>query len=273
MTAYRNPMLLTSLIVLVLGASIASAAEPAKSADERIAKVKADLKSADVGVRQSAIGSLIHSDISPKMLAEMRAALDDRDGAVRSTAATAVGNLGAEAVPAVPQLIAQLKSDAHKEARETAARALGRIGKATPAEKRLVAPLRAATQEDADPVTRVVAHGALAMLDVELEKQIGSLRKYLHDEEGLVRMKASHALGMIGLPAKAAAPEIVEVLNRETDHHRIGYVARALGSTGDPASLPALQAALEKETDPGAQGEMRGAISRLKTLAAENAKP
>ena len=273
MTFHRNSTILASVLVLALGAAFASAADPAKSADERIAKVRADLKNADVAVRQAAIGSLIHSDISPKLLAEMRATLDDKDGPVRSTAATAIGNLGAEAVPAVPQLIAQLKSDSHKEARETAARALGRIGKAAPDEKRLVAPLRVATQEDADPVTRVVAHGALAMLNVELEMQIGSLRKYLHDDEALVRMKASHALGMIGLPAKAAAPEIVEVLKRETDHHRIGYVARALGNTGDPASLPELQAALEKETDPGAQGEMRGAISRLKTLAAEKTKP
>lgn len=136
-----------------------------------------------------------------------------------------------------------------------------------------MAPLRTATQEDADPVTRVVAHGALAMLNVELEKQIVALRKYLHDEAALVRMKASHALGMIGLPAKAAAPEIVDVLKRETDPHRRGYVARALGNTGDPASLPVLQAALEKETDAGAQGEMRGAVSRLKALAAKNAQP
>ncbi|MBC7819849.1 MAG: HEAT repeat domain-containing protein [Planctomycetaceae bacterium] len=272
MTVHRISTFLAALLTLVCGAAFAAAADPAKSADERIAKVKADLKSEDTTVRQSAIGSLIHSDISPKLLAEMRVTLDDRDGAVRSTAATAIGNLGAEAVPAVPQLVVQLKSDSFKEARETAARALGRIGKAAPEEKRLVAPLHTATQEDADPVTRVVAHGALAMMNIELEKQISSLRKYLHDEAALVRMKSSHALGMIGLPAKAAAPEIVEVLKRETDPHRRGYVARALGNTGDPASLPVLQTALEKETDPGAQGEMRGAISRLKTLATEKPK-
>ena len=44
-------------------------------------------------------------------------------------------------------------------------------------------------------------------------------------------------------------------------------MARALGNTGDPASLPALLAALEQETDSGAKGEMQGAINRLKTLA------
>jgi HEAT repeat protein len=201
------------------------------------------------------------------MLTEMRAALDDRDGAIRSTAATAIGNLGAAAVPAVPQLISQLKGDSSKEARETAARALGRIGKVTPDEKSLIDPLREASKDDADPVTRVVALGALAMIEVDVAQQIASLRKFLHHDQALVRMKAAHALGMLGKAAKEAAPEIVNVLKLETDHHRRGYVARALGNTGDPASLPALEAALEKETDPGAQGEMRGAIARLKALA------
>jgi len=93
--------------------------------------------------------------------------------------------------------------------------------------------------------------------------QVAALRKFLSHDEPLVRMKASHALGMIGLAAKAAAPEIVIVLEKETDGHRRGYIARALGNTGDPNSLPVLKKALEKETDPAAQGEMRGAIQKL----------
>lgn len=264
-----TPVAVMSLILFgwnALTVRSADAADPAASAEERIIKVRADLKSSDSAVRKTAIGSLVHSDISSKMLAEMRTALDDRDGEVRSVAATATGNLGAAAIPAVPQLITQLKTDPVKEARETAARALGRIGKADPDEKQLIGPLTAAAKDDADPVTRVVAHGALAMLEVEPAEQIVSLRKYLHHEEALVRMKAAHALGMLGAPAKGAAPEIVDVLKRETDSHRRGYVARALGSTGDPASLPALLAALEQETDAGAKGEMQGAINRLKVL-------
>ncbi len=272
-TRFLSALSAVLFAVVSLATTSADAAEPAGSAEERIAKVKADLKSEDPKVRQTAIGSLVHSDISSKCLAEMRTALDDRDGAVRSTAATAIGNLGAAAIPAVPQLIAVLKNDPFKEARETAARALGRIGKAAPDEKSVINPLRVASQDDADPVTRVVAHGALAMIDVEVAQQITSLRKYLHHDEALVRMKASHALGMLGPAAKAAAPEIVNVLKLETDHHRRGYVARALGSTADPASLPVLEAALEKETDPGAQGEMRGAIARLKALKSERPTP
>ena len=127
-----------------------------------------------------------------------------------------------------------------------------------------VEPLRQAAAQDADPVTRVVALGALAMMEQDVAGQLTALRKYLHHDEPLVRMKACHALGMLGTAAKAAAPEIVPVLEKETDPHRRGYVARALGNTGDPDSLPALEKALKNETDPGAQGEMRGAIQRLK---------
>jgi HEAT repeat protein len=241
---------------------LASAADDAAVAD-RIAQTKTKLKSNDAAVRKAAIESLIHSDLSDKMLPEMRETLGDRDGEVRSVAATAIGNLGAPARDAVPQLIAQLKNDKIKEARETAARALGRIGKAVPEEQRPIEPLQAAAKDDADSVTRVVALGALAMMNVELDQQVVAIRKFLHHDDALTRMKASHALGGIGLPAKAASAEIVEVLKQETDGHRRGYVARALGNVGDPGALPVLLAALEKESDAAAQGEMRGAIQKL----------
>lgn len=239
------------------------AAEPTGTVAERLTKVRMDLKSQDVAVRRLTVGSLVHSDLSETLAPEIHAALRDREGDIRAVAATATGNLGKASVPAVAQLIKQLQSDPVKEARETAARALGRIGKAAPSEKSAIEPLRLAAKMDADPVTRTVALGALAQMGIEREQQIAALRPFLHHEEALVRMKAAHALGMIGPAAKVAAPEIVQVLEQETDHHRIGYVARALGNTGDPASLPALLAALKKETDPGAQGEMRGAITKL----------
>ncbi len=253
------------LSVLMLSATTSAGAEDkAGTVAERLAKTRTEVKSPDAAVRKAAVGSLVHSDLSEMMAAEIHAALADKDGEVRAVAATASGNLGKASVPAIPALVKQLKSDPVKEARETAARALGRIGKAAPTDKTAaIEPLTTAAKEDADPVTRTVALGALALMGVNESEQIEALRKFLHHDQGLVRMKASHALGMIGLPAKAAAPEIVKVLEKETDHHLTGYIARALGNTGDPASLPALYAALKRETDPGAQGEMKGAISKL----------
>src|SRR5262245_49971579 len=83
----------------LLAPLVATAAEPAGNVAERLAKVKAELKSDDAAVRLKAIGSLVHSDLSPMLAAEMKAVLEDRNGEVRSTAATAVGNLGVASVP------------------------------------------------------------------------------------------------------------------------------------------------------------------------------
>jgi HEAT repeat protein len=53
-----------------------------------------------------------------------------------------------------------------------------------------VPQLRTSAAKDADPVTRVVALGALAMMDVDVPQQVTALRRFLHDESPLVRMKA-----------------------------------------------------------------------------------
>lgn len=247
----------------LLATALLSAADKPDDKAARLEKARAGLKSADVEVRRKTLGSLNHSDLSDSLINEMLALLKDSDGEVRSMAATAVGTHGEAALPGVPALIAQLKGDSHKEARETAARALGRIGKAVKTNRDAVGPLSEAAEKDADPVTRVVAHGALAMMEKDVPGQIAALRKYLHHDEPLVRMKACHALGMLGTVAKAAAPEIVLVLEQETDPHRRGYIARSLGNTGDPESLPVLYKAIKKETDANARGEMRGAIGKL----------
>ena len=259
--------LFAAIFACILTAALLQAADKPEDKAARLEKVRADLKSTDVEVRRQTLGSLNHSDLSDGLVKEMLEMLKDSDGEVRSMAATAVGTRGELASPGA--LIAQLKGDSHKEARETAARALGRIGKAVKTTRDAVDPLRQAADKDADPVTRVVALGALAMMDEDVPGQITALRKYLHHDEPLVRMKACHALGMLGAVAKAAAPEIIPVLEQETDPHRRGYIARSLGSTGDPDSLPALYKALKKETDDGAKGEMRGAIAALGGKAPE----
>ena len=255
--------LLAAIFVCLLTTALSQAADKPEDKAARLEKVRADLKSTDVEVRRQALGSLNHSDLSDSLIKEMLEMLKDDDGQVRSMAATAVGTHGEMALPGVPALIAQLKGDSFKEARETAARALGRIGKAVKTNRDAVEPLRQAADKDADPVTRVVALGALAMMEEDLPGQITAMRKYLHDDDPLVRMKACHALGMLGAAAKAAAPEIIPMLEQETDPHRRGYIARSLGSTGDPESLPALYKALKKETDEGVKGEICGAIQKL----------
>ena len=87
-------------------------------------------------------------------------------------------------------MIDLLASDPSKEARETAARALGRIGNAAKDERRAVPTLRKSAAKDDDPVTRVVALGALAMMDIDVPEQITAIRRFLLNEIPLVRMKA-----------------------------------------------------------------------------------
>ncbi|MCE9606094.1 MAG: HEAT repeat domain-containing protein [Planctomycetia bacterium] len=253
------------LLGLVLGNAVELRAADTKGipAEQRAAKVRADLKNPDVEVRRAAIKTLTHSDISRVLLPEIHAALDDSDGEVRSWAATVSGPEGEAALPLVPQLIVQLSDDAAKIARETAARALGRIGRAVPTERRAVPALEKASQKDTDSVTRVVALGALAMMDPDNAARVTAIDVYLTHDDPLTRMKAAHALGQLGDRAKASAPAIAKALEQATETHQRGYLARALGQAGDPAWLPTLYAELAKETSPEASGEMRGAIQRL----------
>lgn len=267
-TRILRRVLVSSLLGLAaFGATTGSAADnKSGSPEERVAKVRADLKSTDVEVRRKAIQSLTHNEISKLLLPEIQAALGDSDAKVREWAATVAGPEGKLALPLVPQLIVQLQKDEVKTTRETAARALGRIGRAVPDERRAVPALEAAAQNDTDSVTRVVALGALAMMDPNNDARITVIAPYLTHDDPLTRMKAAHALGQLGDRAKASAPAMAKALQSATEEHQRGYLARAIGQAGDPQFLPVLYAELEKETaNPKsvAIGEMRGAINRL----------
>ena len=140
-----------------------------------------------------------------------------------------------------------------RRTRDRQPRALGRIGKAAQKERQAVPALRQTAAKDTDPVRASSPWGLCAMMEVDIADQVAALRKYLPHDSSLVRMKAARRAGVIGPAAKAAAPDIVTVLELSTDPHERGYIARALGNAGDPASLPALMKAIEKETDEGAR--------------------
>jgi HEAT repeat protein len=233
------------------------------SVEEQAAKLREDFKSTDPAVRRSAVSSMPHSPAASLLMPELFAALKDSDGEIREWAATVIGNQGEKSVGAVPQLIVQLESDPVKTTRETAARALGRIGKTVPTNRAMVAPLEKAARDDADSVTRVVALGALLLMDPDNVRRRDAVRAFLKHDDPLTRMKAAHALGYLSEKAKIAAPEIARALQQATDPKQRAYLGRALGQVGDREQLPILLAELERETDPTAQSEMRGAVKRL----------
>jgi HEAT repeat protein len=247
-----------------------SAADPKKPAavqkpslEEQKAAIRAGLKSGDVEVRRAAIKSLTHNHAATELLPELQAALVDADGEVRARAATVTGSMNSTETVVVPQLIQQLEHDTFKEARETAARALGRIGQAVPTERRGIAALEKAAKTDPDSVTRVVSLSALAMMEQDAAQRIVAIDIYLSDADPLTRMKAAHSLGMLGEKAKSSAPAIAAALQKADDKYQRGYLARALGQVGDPGQLPALYVEHERETDPTASLQMSTAIKRL----------
>jgi len=233
------------------------------SVEEQAVKLREDFNSTDPAVRRSAVRSMPHSPAASLLMPELFAALKDSDGEIREWAATVIGNQGEKAVGAVPQLIVQLESDPVKTTRETAARALGRIGKAVPTNRTMVGALAKASRDDADSVTRVVALGALLLMDPDNVQRRDAVRALLTHDDPLTRMKAAHALGYLADKAQIAAPEIARALQQATEPKQRAYLGRALGQVGDRKQLPILLAELERETDPTAQSEMRGAVKRL----------
>jgi len=233
------------------------------SKEERQAQVTAGLKSNDAEVRRIAMHSLAHSDIADAMLAETQAALNDTDPEVREWAATVLGPRGVLAQGAVPALVKQLQRDQIKQCRETAARALGRIGKATQNNQAAVSALEQAAATDADSVTRVVALGALALMNPDSPARMEAVCGFVTHDDALTRMKAAHSLGYLGERAKSAAPGIALALQKATDPHERGYLARALGQVGAREQLPILVAEMDKEKNETALSEMRGAARRL----------
>jgi acetyl esterase len=233
------------------------------SPSERQAQVQAGLQHQEAAVRRIAVHSLAHSDIADALSGATIAALDDSDAEVREWAATVLGPRGKLAEVAVPKLIAQLQNDKEKKCRETAARALGRIGKAVPDNRQAIPALEQAGAHDPDSVTRVVALGALALISPNDSARIEAVSKYLSSDDSLTRMKAAHALGYLGDRSTAAAPSIAKALTLAVDPHERGYLARSLGQIGDRAQLATLLAEFAKEKHEPALGEMRGAIKRL----------
>ncbi len=231
--------------------------------DERRAQMEAAFNSPDAAVRRIAVRSLPHNDVAPLLMPQLQASLKDVDPEVREWAATVLGPQGVASEGAVAQLILQLKNDPEKKCRETAARALGRIGKAVSSNRQMIAPLEAAGSSDRDSVTRVVALGALALIEPDSAARIAAVRPYVTHEDSLTRMKAAHALGYLGERAAAAGPNIAQALAKATEPHERGYLARALGQIGDRQQLPVLLAELAKERNERALGEMRGAARRL----------
>lgn len=125
--------------------------------------------------------------------------LGARDESTSSGAASALGNMKAAAVPALPDLMKCLASHPQNKTREDAAEALGEIAseigpKASAAAPALVAALVKAAESDKWPSVRKAAVSALAEMGPAAREAIPMLRKALESPDDWMRLAARNVL-------------------------------------------------------------------------------
>ncbi len=173
-------------------------------------------------------------------LPDLIAALQDPE--VIYGAAAALARWGDAAVPAVPALCAEFERPLPSQ-RRAIAEALGAIGPAAEA----AVPALEGRLSDEDGIVR--AHAALALWRItgQAEAPVRALVRILEgfrtkQESGPARTTAAEHLALIGPPAREAMPELRAALESPS-HWMEVYAARALWRVGGEAeaALPALR--------------------------------
>lgn len=142
----------------------------------------------------------------PSQLDELLERLRSEDARLRAETSWPVGKLGADAAPALPAIVRQLRTDEHPDARWGAAWCVGRIG--NPAVE-AVPDVIAAITEDPDPDVRAQAANALGFIGLGSEQVIDALASALDDAAAsMLREEALGALARLGPAARAAVPAI-----------------------------------------------------------------
>ncbi len=179
--------------------------------------------------------------IGPPAVPALAAAL--RDPELTVSAASVLGQLGAEAKPAAPALVEALRQPQRQRPgpgappppvgveRETIVTALVKIGE--PAVPALVEAGR-----DFDPPQRVQVVRALAEIGPGAAEAVPALLEWLDDKDPTLRWQAVFALGKVGPAAAKAVPKLMEVL-RDPKRPERGEAPVSLGKIGD-AALPSL---------------------------------
>lgn len=195
------------------------------------------LKDGRSGIRSAAIPWLTQSGADA--IAPLREILGTGPAAAQAAAAEALGDMGALAAPAVPQLVERLSANSPAVV-AAAARALTQIGISS---DETLAALHAQCGHAAAPV-RVAVLQSLMRLGPGLSA-VGRLQAGLKDDDVLVRLAACDALAALGPRAEVAIPELVNALHDPSGAVTI-RAADALGQVG-PAALPALRKLLDDE--------------------------
>jgi len=202
------------------------------------------------------------------LLPLMKALREDRNPAVRATAAQAVGALGTRVNRSAVAALFEALSDASQTVRWRATQALWKSHLKPPGDvPRLVERL-----QNTDDYVRGFAAWMLGNMGPAAKEAIPALMTALEKEDGPLRGEAALALAKMGAVAKQAVPELARAL-KSADHQRRRSAAKALGSIGPEAkgAVPFLIAALTDE-DERVRAQAARALGRI-GLAAPEAVP
>jgi HEAT repeat protein len=167
----------------------------------------------------------IGSDARPALPA-LIAALADSDSEVRARASHVLEEIGPEAAEAVPSLIANLQAY-QTQVRYSAALALGHIG---PGAKAARKPLMECLL-DLDEHVRYAAALSQGRIDLHFTEAVPALSAALHDASPMVRLAAIDSLGQIDHDAavRDGVPVLVALCNKPEDLDVRFHAAEGLG--------------------------------------------
>jgi len=173
----------------------------------------------DEQVRRAAAGAL--RDMGPQAGDAIPALIQTlRDKDVSMDAASALGEIGPQAIPALVEAV----DDRDAQVRRGAILALGFIG---PEAKEAAPLIIQALEGDAEWLVRSGAANALGWIKPDASEAVPALVQALEDESEYVRSAAADALGEFGAQARDAIPALIEALGDEYSGLR-SSAARAL---------------------------------------------
>lgn len=123
---------------------------------------------------------------------------------------------GSDAAPAIGKIIVLLHNEDDSEIRWTAARTLGKIGRAA----KEATPMLVEAMKDPEPLVREHAAEALGDIGPDAKEAIPELVKALKDPDARVRRDAVRSLGQMGPAAKSAIESIRPLLQDKEDRVR-----------------------------------------------------
>lgn len=185
-------------------------------------------------------------------------ALLDPDRDVRNSAAEALLRLGPRTLPALLEAM----RDRRPALRAAAGGVVGRM----PGAAREALPVLGAALEDESSSVREAAVQGIGLLGGEDPSAVRLLREALKDKDLGVRHSAIRALGHMGRVAKAAYPDLLEVVNdRGQDSLLRNASAFALTSISraDSRVVPALVALLDEKESPSLRCSAAQCLARV----------